>query len=101
LVKADATDKQFAQCIGQTLATYIGRIESLRARVNALPKWRLRRVEEYVRMNFDRTLSLANLAKVAGLSRMHFAAQFQDADSPGVGDNRKPFICVSHDILSG
>src|SRR5260221_10514562 len=24
-----------------------------------------------------------------------------DADSPGVGDNRKPLICVSHDILSG
>src|SRR5258705_71712 len=24
-----------------------------------------------------------------------------DTDSPGVGDNRKPFICVSHDILSG
>src|SRR6266436_1758041 len=25
----------------------------------------------------------------------------QDADFPGVGDNRKPFVCVSHDILSG
>jgi hypothetical protein len=24
-----------------------------------------------------------------------------DADSPGVSDNRKPFICVSHDILPG
>jgi hypothetical protein len=23
----------------------------------------------------------------------------QDAAPPGVGDNRKPFICVSHDIL--
>jgi AraC family transcriptional regulator len=79
LVKADATDKQFAQCIGQTLATHIGRLESLRTKVNALPKWRLRRVEEYVRMNFDRPLSLADLAKVAGLSRMHSAAQFRAA----------------------
>jgi hypothetical protein len=25
----------------------------------------------------------------------------QDADFPGVSDNRKPFICVSHDILAG
>jgi AraC family transcriptional regulator len=54
-------------------------LESLRTKVNALPKWWLRRVEEYVRMNFDRPLSLADLAKVAGLSRMHFAAQFRAA----------------------
>src|SRR5258705_13361008 len=24
-----------------------------------------------------------------------------DADCPGIGDNRKPLICVSHDILPG
>jgi len=28
------------------------------------------------------------------LGRLH------DADSPGVGDNRKPFVCVGHDVLS-
>jgi AraC family transcriptional regulator len=76
---ADAADKQFARCIGQTLATHIGRAERVGTRVNALPKWRLKRVEEYVRMNFDRPLGLADLAKVAGLSRMHFAAQFRAA----------------------
>jgi AraC family transcriptional regulator len=44
-----------------------------------LPKWRLRRVEEYVGTNFDHGITLSDLARVAGLSRMHFAAQFRAA----------------------
>ncbi len=51
----------------------------VRPRVNALPKWRLRRVEQYVADHFDRCISLSELANVAGLSRMHFAAQFRAA----------------------
>jgi AraC-like DNA-binding protein len=47
--------------------------------VNALPKWRLRRVEEHVKAHFDHCISLSDLARVAGLSRMHFAAQFRAA----------------------
>ncbi len=54
-------------------------LESPRARVNALPKWRLRRVEQYIADHFDRCISLSELANVAGLSRMHFAAQFRAA----------------------
>jgi AraC family transcriptional regulator len=72
-------DEKFARCIGQTLAMHLARLERPRTKVNALPKWRLRRVEEYVREHFDRGISLAVLAKVAGLSRMHFAAQFRAA----------------------
>lgn len=74
-----AVDEVFARCIGQTLAMHLVRLESPRTKVNALPKWRLRRVEEYIREHFDRCISLADLAKVAGLSRMHFAAQFRAA----------------------
>ena len=44
-----------------------------------MPKWRLRRVQEYVDAHFREPLSLADLAAVAGLSRMHFAAQFRAA----------------------
>jgi AraC-like DNA-binding protein len=58
---------------------HITRLESPRARVNALPKWRLRRVEQYIAEHFDRCISLSELANVAGLSRMHFAAQFRAA----------------------
>lgn len=47
--------------------------------VAPLPKWRLRRVTQFVDANLDQPVSLADLAQVAGLSRMHFAAQFRAA----------------------
>jgi AraC family transcriptional regulator len=75
----DAADHEFTRCIGQTLAMHLARLELPRARVNALPKWRLRRVEQYVADHFHRCISLSELANVAGLSRMHFAAQFRAA----------------------
>ncbi|MDH2341858.1 AraC family transcriptional regulator [Bradyrhizobium sp. SSUT77] len=77
----DAADHQFTRCIGQTLAMHLARLELPRARVNALPKWRLRRVEQYIADHFHRCISLSELANVAGLSRMHFAAQFRVATS--------------------
>lgn len=49
------------------------------AGVAPLPKWRLRRVVQFVDANLDQPVSLADLAQVAGLSRMHFAAQFRAA----------------------
>lgn len=74
-----SADREFARCIAHTLAMHVARREPPRTKVNALPKWRLRRVEEYVRARFDRAISLSDLARVAGLSRMHFAAQFRAA----------------------
>ncbi|WP_426610479.1 helix-turn-helix domain-containing protein [Bradyrhizobium sp. McL0616] len=77
--RAHSADREFARCIGQTLAMHLARRELPQAKVNALPKWRLRRVEEYVGTHFEHCISLSELAKVAGLSRMHFAAQFRAA----------------------
>lgn len=77
--RAHSADREFARCVGQTLAMHIARRELPQAKVNALPKWRLRRVEEYVRTHFEHCISLSELAAVAGLSRMHFAAQFRAA----------------------
>ncbi len=48
-----------------------------RARVSGLPKWRLKRAIEYINANLSEPISLANIASAAGLSRMHFAAQFR------------------------
>ncbi|MFB9980465.1 helix-turn-helix domain-containing protein [Mesorhizobium kowhaii] len=45
----------------------------------ALPKWRWKRVVEYVDSHLDETITLADMAAVAGLSRMYFAAQFRAA----------------------
>jgi AraC family transcriptional regulator len=75
----DTVDETFAHCIGQTLAMHLARLEFPRVKVNALPKWRLRRVEDYVKEHFDRCISLSDLARIVGLSRMHFAAQFRAA----------------------
>ncbi|WP_271590417.1 helix-turn-helix domain-containing protein [Bradyrhizobium sp. CCBAU 53415] len=47
--------------------------------VRSLQKWRLKRVMQYVDDNLDAKVTLQHLAAVAGLSRMHFAAQFRAA----------------------
>jgi transcriptional regulator GlxA family with amidase domain len=49
------------------------------ARVNPLPGWRLKRVQNLVDSRLDEPLDLAALASAAGVSRMHFAAQFRAA----------------------
>ena len=74
-----AGDRLYAESVGQTLVMHIARLELPRPTVNALPKWRLKRVQEYVDAHLDESISLADLAQVAGLSRMHFAAQFRAA----------------------
>jgi AraC-like DNA-binding protein len=44
-----------------------------------LQKWRLKRVIDYVDTRLAETVTLASMAKVAGLTRMHFARQFKAA----------------------
>ena len=50
-----------------------------RGRVKPLPKWRLKRVCDFVEANLENRLSLRLLAQAAGVSRMYFAAQFRAA----------------------
>jgi AraC family transcriptional regulator len=45
----------------------------------ALPKWRLRKLEQYLAANMDKHVRLEDMAAAAGLSKMHFAAQFRAA----------------------
>jgi AraC-like DNA-binding protein len=47
--------------------------------VRSLQKWRLKRVLQYVDDHLTAKITLQDLATVAGLSRMHFAAQFRAA----------------------
>jgi AraC family transcriptional regulator len=42
-----------------------------------LAPWRLQRVVDYVESHLSDRISLSDLSEVAGLSRMHFAAQFR------------------------
>jgi AraC-like DNA-binding protein len=45
----------------------------------ALQKWRLKKVLAYIDENLAESVSLADLARTAGLSRMYFAARFRAA----------------------
>jgi AraC-like DNA-binding protein len=49
------------------------------SRPGPLQKWRLRRVVEYVEAHLGERIMLSDLATAAGLTRMHFAAQFRVA----------------------
>jgi AraC-like DNA-binding protein len=46
-------------------------------RKTLMPKWRLKRVVDHIDAHLDRRVTLADMAEVAGLTRMHFAAQFR------------------------
>jgi AraC family transcriptional regulator len=59
--------------------TYGDLSDTFGAKADGLASWRLRRVIDYVAASLSGPISLSELAEVAGLSRMHFAAQFRRA----------------------
>ncbi len=74
----------YADCISTSivarlLATAQRTVPTERSKVAELARWRLKRVTEYVEAGLAEPLSLADLAAAAGLTRMHFAAQFRAA----------------------
>ncbi len=44
---------------------------------STLPEWRLRRALDFIEANLAQPIGLADVAASAGLTRMHFAAQFR------------------------
>jgi AraC family transcriptional regulator len=72
-------DGLYAESVGQTLVMHIARMDLSQPAASALPKWRLKRVQDYINAHLDEALSLADLAAVTGLSRMYFAGQFRAA----------------------
>lgn len=61
-----------------------------RRRVSPLPKWKLRNVEAHVDANIGERILLSDLAVSAGLSEMHFAAQFK------LATGQRPHDYVTH-----
>lgn len=47
------------------------------SRISALPRWQLRRVEEYVEGNLERAIRIADLARLCGYSAGHFHRAFR------------------------
>lgn len=63
----------------RSLALFRGGADILlrKGRRTPMPKWRLNRVVEHIEANLDRSISLSEMADVAGLTRIYFAAQFR------------------------
>lgn len=74
----------FVDSVGLALTSHLLRLYSFRTprvkpRVSPLPTWKLRRVRDFMEENLFRPIYLSELSEIAGLSRMHFAAQFRAA----------------------
>ena len=66
--------------IARLFALYVEKPASTPQRnVRGLANWRLKRVFDFMESHGDGPVTLADLARIAGLSRMHFAAQFRKA----------------------
>jgi AraC-like DNA-binding protein len=88
LLASDDLDGPGAQLFAESvaaaiLARVVGRTSSgsgvETGKRTALVKWRHRRVVEFIDANLADPIRLPDLARAAGLSRMHFAAQFRAA----------------------
>lgn len=74
---AHARDPHYVESVARTVLLRLAALDVPRTGGCALPKWRLKRVQEHVEANLSGPISLADLADVAGLSRSYFAAQFR------------------------
>ncbi|GLQ52592.1 helix-turn-helix domain-containing protein [Dyella flava] len=83
-----ADDDQNASFAEQLVSMLVDGIRHLRAenatttrisRKTTLPNWRLQRVDSYVKAHLSEPVALSDMAEAAGLSPMHFAAQFRSA----------------------
>ncbi len=73
----DDADSSYIETLARAIVVRAARIRQTNARISPLPKWRLRRVVDYVEAHLSEAISLADLAAAAGLSRTHFTAQFR------------------------
>jgi AraC-like DNA-binding protein len=70
---------EYVRVVAATIAMRAMGRRPAKGRCSALPKWRMQRVEQYLADNIDKRVSLGDMAAAAGLSKMHFAAQFRAA----------------------
>ena len=102
---SEGGDGFYVQSVGQAILVRLLMLRrpSLPPRVAALPKWRLRRVQDHIEANLTEPIALADLAGAAGLSRMHFAAQFRAATgcSPHEYLLDQRIECAKSMLLSG
>ncbi|SEA94435.1 helix-turn-helix domain-containing protein [Paraburkholderia sartisoli] len=81
-VEKDAFGQLYADSLcdamaARLLARAAERMPPTAQRAASLPKWRLQRALDFIEANLAQPIGLADVAASAGLTRMHFAAQFR------------------------
>jgi AraC family transcriptional regulator len=84
----DGADERYIETLAWAIVMRAAQISQRDGRVLPLPKWRLRRVIDYIQAHISETISLNDVAAAAGLSRAHFATQFRLATG-----------CKPHDFI--
>jgi len=87
LLAAERIDGSYGQLYANSVSiAIVARLLSLRQggvaerpKIAELAQWRLKRAIEYIEASLADSVSLADIASAAGLTRMHFAAQFRAA----------------------
>lgn len=79
-----ALGSHYADCVSAAivmrLLTSAERVApAVRPKVSELARWRLRRAIDFVETNLSNSISTSDISAAAGLTRMHFAAQFKAA----------------------
>jgi AraC-like DNA-binding protein len=87
LIHADDFGGAFGRCYADSIglaivARLLGRTtetgpDAIGPRVSSLPKWRLKRVIDFIAAHLNEPIGLVEMARSTGLTRMHFAAQFR------------------------
>jgi AraC-like DNA-binding protein len=70
------TDSLSLALLARVMAKDVAAHEALAPR-HGLPSWRLRRAKEFIEANLAQPITLHDIARHTGLSRMHFAALFK------------------------
>ncbi|MBP0588674.1 helix-turn-helix transcriptional regulator [Paraburkholderia sp. LEh10] len=73
------TDSVSLAIVSRVVARHYARATRRSREAAPLPQWRMNRVIEFVDAHLSQPIGLAEIASSAGLTRMHFAAQFRRA----------------------
>jgi AraC family transcriptional regulator len=84
----DGADDCYIEILARAIVMRTALISRWGARVSPLPKWRLKRVMDFIEAHISEAISLNDMAAAAGLSRTHFAVQFRLATG-----------CKPHDFI--
>lgn len=79
LLDQHRSQPDYAKVIAKAIVMRAVGCQQVQRRCWALPKWRMKRLQHYLAANIDKRITLDDMAAVAGLSKMHFAAQFRAA----------------------